>query len=494
MNASLVAIAAAVVFYFAVVGALGVLAGRRSSASPEEYFLAGRGLGRVVLFMALFGTNCTSFVLVGIPGLAYRLGIGVFGLNAAIVALGVPLTFFWIGSHARAMAARLGALTPAELFARRLGSRAVGLVLFLFFAAYTVPYMVQGVKSASLVLSQATEGSVPPWLAGLSVLAMVLLYTSVGGMRGTAWTNVFQGFLFLGFMLLAFWFMARSLGGLGEATRRVAAEDPNLLLVDRSQELFAPRRWASWGLVISTTVIAFPHMFARLMAAADDASLRWVCRIYPLALVLLWIPAVLIGVWGRAAFPDLADADRVFHAMAAGHMPAGLGTIALLAVLAAVMSTLDAQILTLSSMLLRDVVEPAGARLSGRLEVLAGRLFTFGVAAIVYALSLVWGESVFDISRKAFEGYTTLVPTLFLGVRWRRFTASGAVASVLAGNAVLALGWWWPAFPHLGFLPVLWAFVVAGLVGVGVSLAGRAPDAALVARAFGDQSGSSSRK
>ena len=141
--------------YALTVIGLGLFARRRSSRSPEEYFLAGRGLGTLVLFMALFGTNATSFVLVGIPARAYHDGIGTFGLNAPIVALGIPLTFWAIGSPARRMGRRLAALTPAELYARRFGSRAVGLFLFLFFTLYTLPYMVQAVKGAAVTLSQA---------------------------------------------------------------------------------------------------------------------------------------------------------------------------------------------------------------------------------------------------------------------------------------------------------------------------------------------------
>ena len=125
--------------YFLVLAVLGLVASRHSARSPEEYFLAGRGLGRAVLFMALFGTNCTTFVLLAIPATAWQHGVGIFGLNAAVVALGVPLTFLWIGLPARAQAARLGAVTPAELYAKKLGSRAVGLLLFLAFTLYTIP-------------------------------------------------------------------------------------------------------------------------------------------------------------------------------------------------------------------------------------------------------------------------------------------------------------------------------------------------------------------
>ncbi len=467
---SLTQLIIAFVVYVTVVLVLGFISTRKASSSPEEYFLAGRALGPLVLFMALFGTNNTSFVLVGIPGLSYNLGIGVFGLNAAIVGLGIPLTFWLIGVPARALAKEYRALTPAELYAKRLGSPAVGFLLFFLFTLYTIPYMTQGVKSAALILSQSSDGQVPMWGAAMAVVITALVYTSLGGMRATAWTNVFQGLVFMVFMAAAFFFMSHSLGGLGPAMQKVKEMDPSLLVVGEGG-LFAPKAWASWGMVIALTVIVFPHMLVRLMAAEDDRAVRQVVRMYPLALALIWVPAVLIGVWGAAAFPDLERSDQIFHLMTASHMPALLGSLGFLAVLAAVMSTLDAQILTLGSMVMRDVVEPMRSeKLAAGAEVWAGRIFSAAIGVLVFFLAVAWDESIFGISRKAFEGYLTLFPTMLLGVRWSRFTASGAVASLVVGNGVLVLGWMghWPLF---GFLPPFWALVMGFVAGIGVSLA-----------------------
>lgn len=470
MGASLPHLLIAVAIYVTVVVILGVLSRRRASSSPEEYFLAGRTLGPVVLFMALFGTNNTSFVLVGIPGLSYNLGIGVFGLNAPTVALGIPLTFWLIGSPAWRLAKKLGVMTPAELYAKHLGSRAVGFSLFTLFTVYTVPYMVQGVKSAALILAESSEGRFPVWLAALSVVVIALLYTSLGGMRATAWTNVFQGAVFIVFMAAAFFLMSRSMGGLRAAMEKVQEVDPGLLMVGAGG-LFAPRAWASWGLVIALTVIVFPHMLVRLMAASDERTLKQVCRLYPLALALLWIPAVLIGVWGAAAFPGLESSDTIFYRMSEAHLPAALGSLGFLAVLAAVMSTLDAQLLTLSSMVVRDVIEPLRRRRLGS-EIASGRWFAIAIAAVVFILAVTWNESVFGISRKAFEGYLTLFPTLLLGVRWQGFTAAGALWSLATGNVILIMGWlgWLPLF---GFLPPFWALLAGFAAGIVASLMSR---------------------
>lgn len=463
--------------YVVAVVFVGVLASRRSGRSADEYFLAGRGLGTGVLFMALFGTNCTAFVLVGIPALAYRDGIGTFGLNAPIVALGIPLSFWAIGVPARRLALELGALTPAELYAKRLRSRAVGVVMFAVFTLYTVPYMVTAVDGAASTLAAVTDGAVSPAIGAALVLLVALIYTAMGGMRATAWTNVLQGAVFLGFMAIAFAAMATSMGGWTESLERVRAVAPDHLSPGRGG-LFEPRAFASWSLAISATVIAFPHMLVRLFTARDEETLRRISRLYPLALAALWIPAVMIGVWAAAEFPGLEGRarDGVFASMVLRHLSPLGAALGFLAVLAAVMSTLDAQLLTLGSMLTRDVLP---ARSASR-QVALGRVFGGVVAVLVYLLWLVSDETIFGLASVSFSGYVTLAPVLFLGVRWKRMTAGGALASMILGNLVyfLALGNPFSTGAALtpswaGFLPVVWGFLAALTGALLISVVGQ---------------------
>lgn len=494
MNPSLVILAA----YVLAVLALGAIAARRAGRTPEDYFLAGSGLGTVVLFMALFGTNCTPFVLVGIPGRAYQDGAAVFGLNVPVIALGIPITFWAVGLPARRIARRLGALTPAELYSKHLGSRMVGIALFAVFTLYTLPYMATAVEGAARSLGPAL-GLAPehaPY-AGAGVLGLAVLYTSMGGMRATAWTNVLQGALFLGFMLALAFVLPGRLGGLTEIFERLEADGGAALFERPETGLYSGAALASWSLVISLTVVCFPHMLVRLVAAKSEAGLRRVCVLYPLALVALWLPAVLLGLFGRAAFPGLEgrESDRVFQLLVEDLAPAGLGAFGLVAVLAAVMSTLDAQLLTLGSMLSRDVL-PENPKRGPEQEVRIGRAFAVVVAIAVFVLWRLAPSSIFAQAAVAFSGYVTLFPLLLLGVRWQRTSAAGALLGVTLGNLVLWLAMgaaegpapavltpvWW------GLLPVAHA-LLAAIVGTVVgslllprspeSLEGATPDAAI---------------
>jgi SSS family solute:Na+ symporter len=464
-----------ILVYFLIVLIIGALAYRETTATAEDYFLGNRAAKSVVLFMALFGTNITPFVLMGIPGLAYHHGIAVFGLNAAIIVLGIPLTFWVIGYPAWAIAKRLRVITPVELYARRFDSRWFGWLLFAVFFAYTVPYMVTGVAGVGIAFDVLSEGAIEFEVAAAGILVITLVYTSLGGMKATMWTNVFQGAVFLGFSLLAFVLISDELGGLTELMTRVQDSKPQLL--ERpTQGPFAPGAWASWALAISLTVIAFPHMLVRVFAAADADSLKNACRYYPAAMVLLWIPAVLFGIWGALEHPGLEGraSDAVFPLLVLEHLGPTLQGVALAGILAAVMSTLDAQMLTLSSMLTRDVLPPSVAE---RHPVRLARMFLIVLAGMTFFIVIRQPASIFTLASASFSGYVTVVPTLFLGLHWRRFTVWGATASLLLGNLVLLLSFA-GVIPQLGLLPVAWGLGAAIIGAVAGSLASEptAPD------------------
>jgi SSS family solute:Na+ symporter len=240
-------------------------------------------------------------------------------------------------------------------------------------------------------------------------------------------------------------------------------------------------------------VIAFPHMFVRMFAARDTGALKNVARLYPLMLVLLWLPAVIFGVWGAAEFPGLAGraSDGIFPRMISAHLGPVLQGMALAGVLAAVMSTLDAQLLTLSSMLTRDILRRVHPNLSGTGEVMAGRIFTLALSLTVLGVALQRPASIFDIAAFAFSGYVTLVPTLLLGLRWRRCTAAGAIASILAGNAALLLAQLGVLPRIFDVLPVAWGLLAAALGAVLGSLASAPTDPATVTRVLGPARSSS---
>ena len=176
--------------------------------------------------------------------------------------------------------------------------------------------------------------------------------------------------------------------------------------------------------------------------------------------------APLFGVWGRLEFPDFIgrESDKVFPMVIRSHFGPIVQGLALAGILAAVMSTLDALMLTLSSMLTRDV----WYGLSKRSQVILGRLFLVILGCITYYIVILRPDSIFAIAQLSFSGFVTLTPIWILGLHWKKFTASAAIASIVTGNIVLIVFFNdWISSP--GLIPVAWSFLTASVTGILVS-------------------------
>ena len=215
--------------------------------SAEDYFMAGRSFGTLVLFMSLFGTNVTAFALVSMPGISYHAGIGAFGFFGAVAAFVTPLCFILMGYPIWVLGKRHGYMTQPHMFSDRWQSPAVGYLLFAVLIFYTIPYLIIGLMGGGITIEAISGGVVPYALAAGIVAVVTLLYTSLGGMRGTAWTNVFQASIFLLFLGVACWGIATKLGGFQVLNERLVNEAPHLL--GKQHPRLAPGIWASGFLI-----------------------------------------------------------------------------------------------------------------------------------------------------------------------------------------------------------------------------------------------------
>jgi SSS family solute:Na+ symporter len=212
----------------------------------------------------------------------------------------------------------------------------------------------------------------------------------------------------------------------------------------------------------------FPQLFQRFMAARDERSLKLTAVLYPLATGVLFFLPVAIGVMGRMVEPGLTGSrtDQILPLVVARLLPPWLGAVAMAGGLAALMSTMDSQLLTLSSMIVRD-----GAALT-RKSPFANRhskIVVLLLAAAGLALALKPWAPILDIATETFTGLTVLFPVTLAAVYWRKTNAWAGFASILVGEALVVL-YHFKLLPAFGFLPVIPVILVTALVLVGGSL------------------------
>jgi solute:Na+ symporter, SSS family len=480
-----------VLLYLAVVLGIGFAAQRVLRSTAEDYFLASRSLGATVLLLSIFGTHMTAFTILGASGEAHRGGIAVFALMASSSALVVPLVFFFVGTRLWWLGKRVGFITQVQFFRERYQSDRVGLALFFVLVSLLVPYVLIGVKGSGDVLWALTggpSGGIPHWVGSLLMCGVIFIYVVQGGMRSTAWANAFQTLVFMSVGAIAFLVIVREYGGLEAAMRNLGTR-PDLLTIEKTPRQLG--RMVSY-LLIPLSAGVFPHLFANWLSARSARTFRPTIALYPICLVLVWVPSVVLGVIGNIDFPPPLEGPILVHLILrhSGGLLAGLLAAGVFAV---IMGSLDNQAFAAGTLFTQDVVRHYGFRdrLSERGQVLTGRLFVAVLLAVALFVSLATSRTIFDLGVWSLSGFAALFPIVVAALYWRRSTAQGVLASI-ATVAVL-----WTAFFldsrgsqgeytafETGLLPVVFLFAGAVVSLVAVSLSTSPPPGSVLDRFF----------
>lgn len=399
----------------------------------------------------------TAFAILGSSGHAFRNGIVTFPLMASSSAIVVPVCLLFLGTRIWALGKRYGFMTPVQIFRDRWECGHIGTVIFVVQAALLVPYIIIGVMGGGAAMRAVSGGFVPYWLGGAVVAVVVMSYVFFGGMRGTAWVNTFQTLLFLSFGAIAIVIIGSGMGGFSGAIERLLADPATAPLLTR--ERISPEYFFSYTF-IPLSAIAFPHIGIFCLTARRMSEFRRTVILYPVCLLVIWLPCVFLGVLANAV-PEIPKntRDDVLLLLLNQYAPVWLSGMLGAGIMAAVMAS-DSQILALSTMFTEDVFAYYGhkKRFGESAQVLTGRLFVIALTSLAYVIALKAPANIFDLaSQYAFSGYAALSPLLVAALYWRGSTKWGALAATLwVAFAVTAVGVFQAANPqpgtYLGFL------------------------------------------
>jgi len=428
-------IPAIIVFaYLAVVLYIGIFAFRKSSAgSGEDFFVASRKLGPLVFLLSIFGTNMTAVAILGSSGFAYQRGIGVYGLMASSSGIVIPLTLWLIGTRLWSLGKKHGHITQVQYLRDRWESSGIGTFIAIVTALMLVPYIIIGVMGGGSTLETISDGQVPYAIGGAIVAITVVAYVFFGGMRGTAWVNTFQTVLFLAFGVTAFTLIAKSVGGF-PATMQAISDGPQSFLLSR--ERMPAEEFFSY-MFIPLSAVMFPHIAIMCMTAEKVTHFKRTVVLYPICILLIWLPSVYLGVVASKVIPGLSPAeanDVIIRLLSQNTSPVLAGVLGA-GIMACVMAS-DSQILALSTVFTEDLFAYYGGRkkFGPKAEVWAGRAFIvlIGVVSYVIALALKEKANIFELAiRFAFSGFAALAPVMLAALFWKRSTKWGALAATV---------------------------------------------------------------
>ena len=446
--------------------AFAIWARRDLGEEDESYYLAGRSLSGPILLITMAATNFSAFTVYGSSGASYRIGISFLPIMAFGTGF-MAVSMYLLGRKVRARSEEHGAMTAPEMVMGQTGSRNAQLAMASVLVMATIPYLALQPRAAGIVVSALFGG--PEWVGAVLVTALVVAYTLTGGLKAVVRTDAVQGVIALGLLWLGLAMVISDAGGLGVAMDGISASEETSGLLGRDGN-YTLLIWTSTMILWLFADPMFPQLYQRLCAAESDFAIGRMATLYPIVAWLAFLPPILIGTLGHLDNPglDRAGSDNILPTMIMDVGGEWLGGLVLVAGLAALMSTMDSQLLATGSLVTRDLVtEEARVDLSRESVIIS-------LAVLGLLLSLWSNLSIFDLGLLAFSMYAVMFPSVFAASHFDNIDGRAVIASIAAGEAVVLLavfspesfdGWW--VEPVKGAAPTaVIPSLVAAIVGL----------------------------
>ena len=472
--------------YVAIVLSIGFYAYLKTK-NATDYFLGGRELSPAVSAISAGASDMSGWVLLGLPGYAYLAGLEAAWISLGLV-LGVAANWGLMAKRLRLYSEQLDdAVTLPTYLQRRFADNTpwlksiASLSILLFFLFYVGSGLIAGGKLFNEVFGFDYH------IAVFVSVALILFYTLFGGFLAVSWTDVFQGLLMLLALVCVPVLVISQTGGLDEFTAKISLKNPQLL--DAFTDVNGNA--LGWMAIISAMgwglgYFGQPHILARFMAIRSASETGQAASIGVIWAFLCYLLAILVGLSGLAYLPEvIADSEKVFIALTGLIFHPLIAGILLAAILAAIMSTVDSQLLVCSSSLAEDLYPLVSKKsLSPEQRLQVGRVAVVVLALMATLLAMNPDSKVLDVVSYAWAGLgASLGPAILISLYWRKMTARGALAGVFVGGATVII---WPQFEGGIFelYSLVPGFGISALAVVVGSLIDNSGDQALIHKGF----------
>lgn len=430
---------------------IGWLAGRaRRADTMQDFYLAGNGFGMTVLFFTLFATQYSGNTFFAFTGATYRIGyawiLSLHFMTAVVVA------YLLFAPQLHRLAREHHFLTPADFIQHRYRNKALSLVVTTVMIIVLCNFLLAQLMAMGRAMQGlAHDSGGSAYTLGVIVLATIMvIYGTLGGLRAVAWTDALQGgILAIGFLVLVGLLFER-FGSLDAATQLIIDRD----LANNTRKALPPdanriREWFSYIFTVGFGICLYPQAIQRIYAASTARALRRSLALMAFMPLPTMIISLIAGIMALAYLPGLqgASADQIFGRVLReiqNHSTLGYGlvVVTLSAVLAAMMSTADSALLSISSMLTKDICAIYTMRGASESQLTrAGKIFSWSiiVAMIILAVVLREKSSLVQLLDRKLDLLIQLAPAFILGIRWQGLDGRAVMAGLVVGVAV-ALG------------------------------------------------------
>ncbi|TQF00189.1 MAG: sodium/proline symporter PutP [Spiribacter salinus] len=446
----------------------------------SDYILGGRSLNSTTAGLSANASDSSGWILLGLPGWAYVAGIDAMWMLLGL-AIGMYLAWKFVAMRLRVYTEKGGnALTIPAFFEYRFedNSRALRVISTAIILVFFTLYVSSGLVAGGLLFEEVF--GIESKIAIASTVVVIVIYTFIGGFLAVSYTDVVQALLMIVALVVVPLAAVAAIGGFTPLFDGLTAREPALLSMGSQVSFDADEGvWnasGTFGLIAIISSMAWglgyfgqPHILARFMGIRSAENVKAARRISITWVIIAMLGAVLVGLTGIVYFDTaLDDPEKVILVLIDALINPWLGGFLLAAILAAVMSTADSQLVVASSALTEDLYRGFVNRDAPENQLVwLGRFAVIVIAVIAYTLALQ-GGGVLDLVAYAWAGFgSAFGPLVLLSLYWRGVTRNGALAGMITGAAIVVV--WRQIGNPMGLYEMVPAFILSALAIVAVS-------------------------
>ncbi len=494
-------IMAAIVLYLAAMLGVGVICSRKNN-NVDDFYLGGRQLGPFVTAMSAEASDMSSWLLMGLPGVAYLSGIADAFWTALGLAIGTYINWLVVARRIRSYSQAYDVVTIPDFFSKRFGDDKNTLTVIgaLMIIIFFIPYTASGFSACGKLFSSLFGVN---YMTAMIISATIIVgYCTMGGFLAASTTDLIQSIVMTIALFIVVLFGINVAGGM-DAVIDNAKSLPGYLNLSENYSVATQSAVPYNPLSIISTLawglgyFGMPHILLRFMAIEDEKKLKISRRVATIWVVISLSVGVFIGVVGNAmtkvgaieVLEGKSQAEtiivRIAHLLSTyGILPAICAGIILAGILAATMSTADSQLLASASAVSQNILQEFfGVKLSEKKSMVVARTTVIIISIIAVLLASDPNSSVFEIVSFAWAGFgATFGPVVLISLFWKNANKYGAMAGMISGGVMIFV--WKYIISNFGGIfeiyELLPAFIVAIVVIVVVSLATGGADKAVV--------------
>ena len=498
MTKAQICIMISIVGYLVAMVMIGVIYSKKTK-NVGDFYLGGRKLGPLVTAMSAEASDMSSYLLMGLPGLALASGVAEVGWTVIGLAIGTYLNWLIVAKKLRNYSAKIGAITIPDYFSKRYkdNSRLIMAVAALMIIIFFVPYTASGFAACGKLFG--TLFGIDYHIAMVVSAIIIVGYTSLGGFNAASMTDFIQSIIMTVALIIVLVFGINQAGGMEQVIANAKAL-PGYLDFFKGYDGVTNSAGTYNALSVVSTLawglgyFGMPHILLRFMAIENPNKVKVSRRVASVWVVISMAVAVLIGIVGMAmikegALAQFDDSETIIIQIATllskvGVVPALLAGVILAGILASTMSTADSQLLAASSAASENIIGGLfRINLSETAQMIVARVTLIAISVVGVIIAWDSNSSVFGIVSFAWAGFGAVFgPVMLLSLFWKRSNRYGAFAGMIVGGVMVFV--WKYAIAKLGgafaIYELLPAFVCGLLVNVIVSLVTPKPDKEIV--------------